>query len=403
MKRVWSILGDIFWLAVAVAIVAGGVLGFQYLGANRTVVEPEPFERSITLVDGAVPERFTEAVPVRGEGFVTAMRELAVAAETSGRIVEMHPAIDTRGKVAAGEVLVRLDDRAARASLAQTEANIASTQARLDLNQTQVTRAESLRRRGVIPQEQLDQLLATQTELTATLNSLRAARDSAEIALDRLTVRAPFDGAVLRKHAELGAVVSPGQAIADIFTDDALEVTVPIRQADAALIEGLFDGARVPAQVQAKFGGQDYVWQGEVRRVENTLDTTTRTLNVTVALLDRDAGRRTSGTALPSGAPPALLNAFANVTIDGARFDGLYAIPSTSLRSDGDVWLAQDGTLSVLPAEVVHVDGEQTFVRLPNLPGEALLITSALETPVPGMDVQVVGQEDTRTAALSEE
>ncbi|WP_424972546.1 efflux RND transporter periplasmic adaptor subunit [Dinoroseobacter sp. S76] len=400
MPRLFSLLRDAFWLVVSVALVAGGYLGFQYLGETRDIVEAQPVERPVALVATQPLVAYEAALPVRGEGFITPFRQVALSAQIQGRITDLNPAIDARGGFAAGDVLVRLDDRAAAAALDQTDANIASTQARLDLVITQLERGETLRERGVIAQEALDQLTSQRQELTASLDSLRAARETADVTLDNARITAPFAGRVLRKTAEIGAVVSPGQEIAVIYTDDALEVTVPLRQADAALIPGLFAGARVPAEVAARFAGQTYLWRGEVTRVETALDTQTRSLNVTVQLREALGATGEGRGDLPSGAPPALINAFANVTISGAEIAGAYAIPSTAFR-DGALWLYVDAALRVVPAELIHVDGEDSYVRLAALPAGAELITSPLDTVVAGMPLRRADPTQ-RTAALLE-
>lgn len=400
MSRPFSLLKDLFWIVFSVGLVGGGVLGFQYLGANRDVVAPQPVERPVALVATEVLTPYDGALPIRGEGFITPFRQVALSSQTQGRIVTLHPAIDTRGAFAEGDILVQLDERAAQAALAQTDANIASTQARLDLVVSQLARGETLRERGIISQEALDSLLSQQSELTATLDSLRAARETALVTLDNARIAAPFAGRVLRKTAEIGAVVSPGQEIAVLYSDGALEVTVPLRQADAALIPGLFEGAAVPAEVHARFAGQDVTWAAEVARVDAALDSRTRSLNVTVRLKAQTGA--TAAGALPSGAPPALINAFANVTISGAEVPSAYAIPSTALRDGGAIWLYDAGALAVVPAALIHVDGEQSFVRLGALPEGAELITSPLDTAVAGMALRRAAVTE-RTAALTEQ
>lgn len=391
MSRLLPLLKDAFWLIVAVGLVVGGVLGFQQLGAMRTPVTAAPAERPVSLVDAAALVPFDGVLPIRGEGFITPARQVSLAAQVSGRITALHPALDTRGRFAKGDVLVRLDDRAARASLDQTRANIASTQAKLDLNATQLARAETLRARGVIAQDQLDQLESQKAELTATLESLRAAEVSAGIALGYTEILAPFDGAVLDKVADLGAVVSPGQAIATLYTIDALEVTVPVSQADAAKIPGLFDGTLARAQVQAQFAGRVLVWDAQVVRVGGALDDKTRTIDVTLGLIG--APRLADGAAPVSGAPGGLVNTFAEAVIDGDRAEGAYVIPSTAYRDGGRVYLYRDGLLEIAKAERLHVDGESSFVRLFDVSKGALLITSPLDTVVAGMPLRRTGTD----------
>ena len=393
MTRLRSLLSDAFWLAFTAAILVGGYVGFKTLEALKPEVVAEPPEQQITIVDTRALTPQSAPLPIRGEGFIEPFREVALAAQVSGRIVELHPALDTQGTFRKGDVLVRLDDRSARASLAQTRANIAATEARLDLNRTQLTRTEELRTRGVVPQEQLDTLLSNRAELTATLESLRAAAEAAEIGLSETEIRAPFDGRVMEKQAELGAVVSPGLAIATIYTDRNLEITVPIRQSEAALIPGLFEGSAARAVVTTDFAGQTLSWPAEVARVGNELDSRTRTIEVTLRL---DATAATAG----GGAAPALINAFAEAVIEGVVRPGLYAIPSTALQDGNAIWLADNGALRRAPATVVHIDGEESYVALADLPSGATLVVSPLAAPVDGLPVRDSATK--QTAELTE-
>ena len=335
-----ELFSDILWSLVAVAIVVGGVIGFRVLGALREPVAATPPERTVPPVETAALERWRAPLPVAGEGYVRAAREVALAAEAPGRIVELAPAVVGHGAVRAGETLARLDDRSARAALERARADIDSTRARIELNATQLERAESLRRRGVISQEELDRRLAEEAELSAALASLESARESAEIALDATRVTAPFDGRVLAHAVEVGDVVGAGQSIATVFTPDALEVTLPLEESRAALIPGLFEGGSAPASVTTRFAGSAWRFGGEVSRVGAALDARTRTLDVTVAL---DAGtppEPVDGSRPPSaGTPPALVNAWAEVVIEGEAPGEVYAVPSATVREGDTLWL----------------------------------------------------------------
>jgi RND family efflux transporter MFP subunit len=151
----------------------------------------------------------------------------------------LHASITDLGAFLEGEVLVRLEDSAERAVLSQTQANIDGTRARLDLNRILLVRTEALRERGAVSQAALDQVSSTQEQLSASLKSLIAAQKSAELNLERKIIKAPFDGAVLSKLVEIGTVINVGQAIAEIYTQDRMEIDVSVREADAALIPGI--------------------------------------------------------------------------------------------------------------------------------------------------------------------
>ena len=399
MGKVFRFMGtairELFWVAIAAAFIVGGVLGFRYLGENRDIVEATPVERPVTLVETESLTRLTTPLPIRGEGFIKPFRQVSLSSQTGGRIVDLHPAITNQGAFSKGDILAQLDDSSERASLIQTEANIAATQARLDLNETQLTRTQSLRDSGVASQQALDQLLSGKAELEASLNSLKAAKQSAEVALSNKIVRAPFDGAVLSKSAEIGTVVGGGQTIAEIFTQDRMEVDVPVREADAALIPGLFDGTQTPANVRVRFAGLEFDWAARVTRVASALDRRTRTLKVTVELNDVSDVRAAGSDTPASGAPPALINAFANVVIEGLEPENTYPIPSTALKGGDQLWMFDPtdedlGTLRMVSAALIHVDGETSYVSIEDQPTGSRLIKTALSTPTESMALRDV-------------
>ena len=389
MQRLWSVLGEVFWLAVAVAVLAGGVIVFQLLGQAREDVVAQPLERAIPVVQTEALTPYGASVPIRGEGFIRPHRSLTIASETGGRIVTLHPAIDERGSFNQGDVLVRLDDRNANATVNQIRANVRATQARLELTETELGRAETLRADGIIAQNRIDQLLSQKVELIASIDSLEASLEAAELALDKTIIRAPFAGRVLDKQADPGSVIGAGQAIADVYSDDVLEVDVALREAEAALVPGLFGPGGASATVAVRFAGQDHIWNARVERVEGRLDPDIRTLTVTVRIDNPDGTVVVDDGARPvAGAVPALINALARVEIEGPSFDDLYAIATTSLRNNETVWLDEGGTLGIHPVRPVHIDGAIAYVRAGGLPADARLITSPLQVAEPGLAIR---------------
>ncbi|MGR3502175.1 efflux RND transporter periplasmic adaptor subunit [Pseudaestuariivita sp.] len=391
-------LRELFWVLVAVAIIGGGYAGFTYLGENREVVEAEPVPRPETLVETMAFAEHRAPLPIRGDGFVEPFRTVALSAPTGGRIVSLHPAITNRNGFSEGDVLVEIDASAERAQIAQSRASIAATQARLDLLMTQLERAESLRASNTVSQSSVDDLMGQRNELTANLQGQRAQLLSAEIALENKVVRAPFDGAVQSKEAEIGNVVAGGSPIAQIYTKDQMEVSIAIRESDAVLIPGLFSGNAAPAQVSIDFAGETKQWSAEIVRIDPALDPQTRTLTTTVALGDRVGAE----TDFAAGNPPALINAFARVVIEGLVPEDTYAIPSTAVRSGDRVWLLRDDVLAFHPAKRVHVDGETTYVRITGLAPDDRLVLTTLAAPQEGEALRDVGAGDLLTTLVVE-
>ena len=126
--------------------------------------------------------------------------------------------------------------------------------------------------------------------LSAQLGQARAQVQLAEVGLENTRVRAPFDGTVLRKDAEVGEIVAPASAggsltrtsivtMADLAT---LEVEVDVNEAYIAQIRNR-QAARITLDAYP-----DTSFAGRVRQVVPTADRQKATVLVKVSILDRD-------------------------------------------------------------------------------------------------------------------
>jgi RND family efflux transporter MFP subunit len=184
-------------------------------------------------------------------GYVVARREAAVASKITGKMVELD--IEEGDRVRAGQVIARLDDTNIRASLnasrAQVDfakAGLSETQVNLANAQRDYERQQSLIKGHYVSQSALDNSRTTMDSLTAQLatqrSNIEVAQRNVEVTernLDDTIVRAPFDGVVIAKSAQVGEIVSPLSAgggftrtgIGTIVDMDSLEVEVDVNEA----------------------------------------------------------------------------------------------------------------------------------------------------------------------------
>lgn len=386
MVAIKRIAGEVFWLVVAVAIVAGGWMGFQALGNNSQVVQANPIEASVPAVQTAAIDVVEGGIPIQANGFIRAAKSLDIAAQTGGRIVELHPAIEQRSTFSQGDVLFRLDDRQARASLAQLTANLESAQAQRRLVTTRLDRTRSLHERDIVSQDQLDQLQSQMQEIDASVRSLEASVLAASESLADTIVTAPFDGRVQDKLAQLGAVIGQGTPVARIYSSGDIEVEVSLREDEASLIPGLFTDAQASGIVDAIFAQKRYRWQADIARVERQIDSHTRTIDVTLTLRNPENGQPVGHS---SEAIPALVNGYATVELAAVQGETIFAVPTSSVRGENQIWLVEDGTLRIAEIEVVHRRGSQAYVSADGLSPDSVLITSQLASATDGMAVDV--------------
>lgn len=140
-------------------------------------------------------------------GYVVAQRKAAVASKTTGRMVYLG--VVEGDRVVKDQVLARLEDSDIRAQLDQARANLRLNQADLKDAEQSLSRQKELLGRGLTSQAEYDAAEARYNRVLASIEVAKAAIVSAEVALEYTLVRAPFDGTVLTKNADVGEIVSP--------------------------------------------------------------------------------------------------------------------------------------------------------------------------------------------------
>ncbi|MDQ0010903.1 RND family efflux transporter MFP subunit [Luteibacter jiangsuensis] len=263
----------------ALVVVAVLVLVLAAAGGAWVFLAHRPVEvRTATAVSSSAG---TEAGAVlQATGYVTARRQATVSAQITGTLVEVL--IEEGDRVKKGQVLARLEDNALRASLesaranaAAAHANVAQTQAQLDQSLRDADRQEALVGRGLVSRQLAEQSRTQAHTLRAQLNTVRRQADAAEaqvavgqVNLDYTVIRAPFDGVITDKAAQVGEIVSPLSAgggftrtgVGTIVDMDSLEIDVDVNEAyigrvqpdmPAEAVLDAYPDWRIPAHVIA--------------------------------------------------------------------------------------------------------------------------------------------------------
>jgi membrane fusion protein (multidrug efflux system) len=134
--------------------------------------------------------------------------------EIAGRIAQLH--FREGQRIAAGALLVTLDDSITRAELAQAQAN-------LNLAEKNFQRAQLLFKRGASNAQALD-------EANAELQVLRASLALSQARLDKTRILSPYEGVLGLRQVSPGAYLSEGQDIVNLEVLDPLKVDFRIPQ-----------------------------------------------------------------------------------------------------------------------------------------------------------------------------
>ena len=149
-------------------------------------------------------------VVVTAIGTITASNTATVRPQVSGVLQAIQ--FKEGQQVRAGQLLAQIDPRAFQASLGQAEGTLARDKATLDNARLDLARYRDLVAKDAAPKQQLDTQDALVRQLEGTLKSDTASADAARLQLSYTRVLAPIPGRVGFKQADLGNLVTPGDA-----------------------------------------------------------------------------------------------------------------------------------------------------------------------------------------------
>ena len=205
------------WLTgIAVVVALGGV--WFALQPRAVAVQTTP------IVTTYPSQQF---VVLNSTGYVVAQRKAAISSKASGRLEWLGVAEGTRVK--AGEIIARLDARDVAAQLDAARANVMVARAVLEQAEAEnrdatvsLKRTQDLVGRKFLPESALDQAKARADRASAGVASGKAGlaaatanSNNARVAVDYTQIRAPFDGIILSKSANVGDLVTPFSSAAD--------------------------------------------------------------------------------------------------------------------------------------------------------------------------------------------
>jgi RND family efflux transporter MFP subunit len=206
-----------WWLALLAIAAAAGAAWFAF-SPRATSVQTTP------IVTTYPSQQF---VVLNSSGYVVAQRKAAIASKASGRLEWLG--VTEGSRVKAGDIIARLDARDLAAQLESANASIKVARAAIEQAEAEnrdaaasLSRTQDLLKQKFVSQAALDQAKARADRALAGVASARAGVSVAEanarnaqVAVDYTQIRAPFDGIILSKSANVGDMVTPFSSAAD--------------------------------------------------------------------------------------------------------------------------------------------------------------------------------------------
>ena len=272
-------------------------------GAASAAAISGKFERAVTVETATVTTAYPSQAmtTLNANGYVVAQRKAALSSKATGRLEWLG--VVEGSEVKTGQTIARLESQDVEVAREQAAANLRVALANLEVGRADLRdairalqRSRELVARQFISEAAHDLAVTRHDKADATLKSLEAAvavarahLKAADVAIEQTIIRAPFDGIVLSRNANVGDhITSFSNALETKGTVVTLADTSTL-EIDADVSEATLGRIQIgqAADIQLDAIG-DRRFRGEVRRIVPTVDRTKATVLVKVALLERD-------------------------------------------------------------------------------------------------------------------
>ena len=299
-------------------------------------------------------------------GYVVAQRKASVASKATGRLEWLG--VLEGSKVREGEVIARLESRDTQALRDQAAANVELAKANLGQGQAELSAAElAFKRADVLVAKKLvsesdfdsaaarvDKARAAVAGYVAAVNVAQASLRVSEIDLDQTLIRAPFNGVVLTRSANVGDTITPFSQAVDTKGAVVTMADMDTLEVEADVAESSFQGIRVgqPVEIQLDaIPGRRF--EGVVNRLVPTVDRAKASILVKIRFVERDPGM------LPDMSAKV---AFLAREVNEAERKPVLAVPAAAVFEVGgrnQVYVVEDGKARLRRVDIGTKVGDQ--------------------------------------------
>ncbi len=303
--------------SIALALVIGG---YWYWSGSRG--DSPQVKKAPPPVPVIAAKAVTGDIPVLLEvvGRAEAYESVSLKSRVDGQVQSV--AFTEGQHVKQGDVLIRLDPNDFNAKLAQAEANLKRDEAQLAKSHADVQRYISLKERGFVSEEKINEFRTAEAAAAATVKADQAAVELARLQLSYTTIRAPFSGVVGARLVFPGSAVKINDTVLAVVNRiQPLYVTFAVPEKHLSRLRQSMADGTMPVTVRIP-GNKDQEFEGKVRFIDNAVDAATGTIQMK-ALLDNKGDKLTAGQ-------------FLNVSMTLEKLSSSVLVPAEAVQQGAD-------------------------------------------------------------------
>ncbi|MCC8189176.1 MAG: hypothetical protein LIP77_00885 [Planctomycetes bacterium] len=424
-------------ILLPLAILLAGGVGIALMFLTRRTPDRRPPQEAAQIVETILVQPMTVVPRVTTYGEVAPDRTWAAVSQVSGRVTWKSEKLKNGEFVAAGEEVLRLDDREYRLAVSRSQAEIDKAQAKLteletnrhhlggqldlfqealeynereldrqrNLHASRAVSASAVEQQEIVVLEQRRSLASLQSDYDllpsqiayqrAELVAAMASRSQAELDLTYTTFTAPFRGRIDETAVETDQFVPTGQTLFKLDSIAEAEITIGLGADKLAMLAGLpiekvvediVDQRPSDARERTAFtvmvsaGPTTFRWPARFGRISASVDPATRMTEL-VVVVENPYRRPQPGELIR---PPLTKGSFCTVVATGRPQPGLIVIPRKAIH-EGSIYVADAASrLEIRPVTVRYLLDNYAVVDTGVTEGETL-VTSDIVPAVPGM------------------
>lgn len=347
---------------ISLLIISAGL--YAYIVINKPHAKTLVPAKNIVTVHAKAPGLTDYLIKVSTNGTVSATTRGNLVTQLSGEITNVSINFASGGKFTKGDVLLHIDARDYESNVSRSSASYAESLADLEQEKAEVEQAKRDWARLGFAGKPTDLVLRKPqlAAATAQVKSAKATYDKSRLDFSRTKIRAPYDGTIINTQVGLGQFVVTGSTLGEIFSNEGLEIQLPLNQDQYAQVQ---INQKPSVLLSATIAGKMHQWRGEVVRSDNIFNTTTRQLNITAKITNPISNK---GLELKIGQ-------YVLAIVDGRMAKQAIVVPNQSIREGSYVYLFQQGLLYKRDITIIWQDNQNTVIE-GVLPDEQIVLTS---------------------------
>lgn len=370
MKKLKIILP--FFIIIATALVIYIIL------SNPPKAKKEKVKQAKIQVNVQKIKKQNYDIKLDSYGTAQASVKSTLSSQVSGKIIFVNEKFKNGAYFKKGDLLVQIEDLDYKADVKVAQAQLILAKQALIEEQAMAKQAKEDWERFNIDQKPNDLVLRVPQLQSAKANLLAAQAnlDKAKLNLKRTKITAPYDGRVIEKSISISQVIASNTQIGTIFSTDAIEVRLPLKNKDLRLIDISKNGN---VEFVSEVSKEKFI--GQIKRSESTIDENTKQLYLI--------------SEIKQNSHKIKLGEYLIAKIQAKTLKDIIVIPNDTIYQSSYVYIEKDGVLKRKYIDILWQNNEQSIISKGLEENENLVLTT-LGIVSSGTRVQIANKKRNR-------